>query len=67
MKKVLVMLGILCCLFFAFSSCGGDTATDEVEDTESLMDQAQDAADDAADAAEEMADEASDAMEEITE
>jgi len=67
MKKVLVMMGILCCLFFTFSSCGGDTATEEVDEAESLMDQAEEMADEAADAAEEMADEAADAMEEITE
>lgn len=74
MKKLLVMVGILCCLLFSLSSCGsGDTGTegdvdeamDTMEDNESLMDQAQEAAEDAAESAEELADEAGEAMKEI--
>ena len=78
MKKLLVLAGILCCLFFSFSGCGGgDSATeDEVggsmgaaavdaEEAESLMDQAKDAADDAEESAKELADEAGEAMKEL--
>ena len=62
MKKLLVIIGILCCLFFAFSACGVDTATERK--TDEAADKAQesvDAADEAAGSAKESADEAKEA------
>jgi hypothetical protein len=73
MKNVFVIAGILCCLFFAFSGCGGgDTAPEGAaeeaqEETGSLVDQAEEAADEAVDAAKEMAEEAEDALREAVE
>ena len=66
MKKFLVLVGILCCLFFAFSSCGGgDTSTgDEPEES---MDAAQDSAEDAAEDAGSLMDQAQEAGEEAAE
>jgi hypothetical protein len=81
MKKVLVMVGILCCLFFTLSSCGsGDTtspsdteestgagADQATEDAGSMMDQAKEKADEAADSAKELSDKAKDAAKDLTE
>ena len=67
MKKFLVIVGILCCLFFSLSSCGsGDTTSegdmeeaagtvdDASEDAQPFMDEAEEAVDDAAEAADEV-------------
>ncbi len=47
MKKFLVIVGILCCLFFSLSSCGsGDTASEgDMEEATETMDQAEEAVD----------------------
>ena len=36
MKKVLVMVGILCCLFFSLSSCGSGDKTSSSDTEESV-------------------------------
>jgi len=69
MKKFLVIVGILCCLFFSLSSCGsGDTASEgDMDEATETMDQAEEAVDEAAEPAEELAGEAEEAGDEIVE
>jgi guanyl-specific ribonuclease Sa len=66
MKNFLVLVGILCCLFFSFSGCGGgDTSTgDEVEEA---MDAAEESAQETAEDAESLMDQAEEAADEAAE